>query len=72
MTKYTWDSSKKYCSTEAHATSPTCPDCDTATQCTGCQAPIAAGEVHAICRENGEAAHPGCKGRAAASWVDYY
>ncbi|MFJ1539274.1 hypothetical protein ACIODS_12095 [Micromonospora chalcea] len=71
MTKYTWDSSKKFCDTETHKTQAACADCP-ATQCAGCQGQIAAGEVHAICRENGEAVHLGCKGRAAAGWVDYF
>lgn len=69
---YTWTSSRQYCSTEIHTTSPACPDCTNIGDCGGCLKTIADGQPHKICRENGEPAHPGCTKQAATRWVDYY
>jgi hypothetical protein len=69
---YTWADSSRYCSTEIHATSSTCPDCTNIGACAGCGRKIADGSEHKICIQNGEPAHSGCTGQAAAGWVDYY
>ncbi|MEH0825436.1 MULTISPECIES: hypothetical protein [Micromonospora] len=72
MASFTWHSSKKFCDAEAHKASHACPDCETASQCTGCLGQIAPGEVHAICAETGEVAHPACKAAAERAWGYLY